>query len=184
MLAAILLLAPAVLGAPQFGYGYGGYGGYGGVYRPQYQPLGFGGLGEAALRRRYSAPLSREESEESSEEGSDYNEDEDSSSEEDRDSVEAGGPPPSLGRLTIREPDPGFPPSQPPAGAPPPGSSAEDIPPPPPSNNKMLSDMVEPTSEFDFKTSQVAWACNGGKKRACIPCIYLAELNFSISFSF
>ena len=182
MLAAILLLAPAVLGAPQFGYGYGGYGGYGGVYRPQYQPLGFGGLGEAALRRRYSAPLSREESEESSEEGSDYNEDEDSSSEE-ADSVEAGGPPPSLGRLTIREPDPGFPPSQPPAGAPPPGSSAEDIPPPPPSN-KMLSDIVEPTSEFDFKTSQVAWACNGGKKRACIPCIYLAELNFSISFSF
>ena len=165
MLAAILLLAPAVLGAPQFGYGYGGYGGYGGVYRPQYQPLGFGGLGEAALRRRYSAPLSREESEESSEEGSDYNEDEDenSSSEEDRDSVEAGGPPPALGRLTIREPDPGFPPSQPPAGAPPPGSSAEDIPPPPPSN-KMLSDMVEPTSEFDFKTSQVAWACKGGKR--------------------
>ena len=167
MLAAILLLAPAVLGAPQFGYGYGGYGGYsgyGGVYRPQSQLLGFGGLGEAALRRRYSAPLSREESEESSEEGSDYNEDEDvDSSSEEADSVEAGGPPPSLGRLTIREPDPGFPPSQPPAGAPPPGSSAEDIPPPPPSN-KMLSDMVEPTSEFDFKTSQVAWACKGGKK--------------------
>ena len=183
MLIQILFLAPAVLGAPQFGYGYGGYGG---VYRPQYQPLGFGGLGEAALRRRYSAPLSREESEESSEEGSDYNEDEDEdedSSSEEADSVEAGGPPPSLGRLTIREPDPGFPPSQPPAGAPPPGSSAEDIPPPPPSN-KMLSDIVEPTSEFDFKTSQVAWACNGGKKRACIPCIYLAELNFSISFSF
>ena len=158
MLAAILLLAPAVLGAPQFGYGYGGYGG---VYRPQYQPLGFGGLGEAELRRRYSAPLSREESEESSEEGSDYNEDEDedSSSEEDD-----SGPPPALGRLTIREPDPGFPPSQPPAGAPPPGSSAEDIPPPPPSN-KMLSDMVEPTSEFDFKTSQVAWACKKGIKR-------------------
>ena len=179
MLAAILLLAPAVLGAPQFGYGYGGYGGYGGVYSPQYR-LPFGGLGEAELRRRYSAPLSMEESEESSEEGSDYNEDEDSSSEED-DSGEPGGPPPALGRLTIREPDPGFPPSQPPAGAPPP-DSAEDIPPPPPSNKILL--LEEPTSEFDFKTSQVAWACKEGKRSIYPICIYLAELNFSISFSF
>ena len=156
MLIQILFLAPAVLGAPQFGYGYGGYGG---VYSPQ-PLLNFGGLGEAELRRRYSAPLSMEESEESSEEGSDYNEDEDSSSEED-DSGEPGGPPPALGRLTIREPDPGFPPSQPPAGAPPP-DSAEDIPPPPPSNKILL--LEEPTSEFDFKTSQVAWACKEGKR--------------------
>ena len=145
MLIQILFLAPAVLGAPQFGYGYGGYGGYGRVYSPQY-PLKFGGLGEAGL---------------------DYS--------------EAGPPPPPppqpasgsvepypISNLLPPAPEPnslpplpGGPPRPDPTGEAKPEGFPMPMPliPNPPSPYKGGSD-----SKFNFKTCQVAWACEPGRQ--------------------
>ena len=151
MLIQILFLAPAVLGAPQFGYGYGGYGGYGGVYRPQYKPLGFGGLGESGI---------------------DYS--------------EAGPPPPPppqpasgsvepypISNLLPPAPEPkslpplpGGPPVIPPRPDPTGEANPEGF--PMPGKGNLIPNPQSPyegpfsDSKFNFKTCQVAWACESG----------------------
>ena len=142
MLIQILFLAPAVLGAPQFGYGYGGYGG---VYRPR----GFGGLGEAGL---------------------DYS--------------EAGPPPPPppqpasgsvepypISNLLPPAPEPNSLPPLP-GGPPRPDPTGEAKPEsvPIPGNGNLIPTPKSPyegpfsDSKFNFKTCQVAWACESGKQ--------------------
>ena len=144
MLIQILFLAPAVLGAPQFGYGYGGDGGYGGVYRPQYKPLGFGGLGEAGL---------------------DYS--------------EAGPPPPpppppqpASGSVEPYPISNLLPPAPEPKSLPPLPGGPPVVPPRPdtiPNPPLILPNPPSPyeggsDSKFNFKTCQVAWACEPGRR--------------------
>ena len=144
MLIQILFLAPAVLGAPQLGYGYGGYGGYSGVYRP----LGFRGLGEAGMDYSEAGPPLPPPPPPQPASGS----------------VE----PYPISNLLPPAPEPkslpplpGGPPVIPPRPDPTGEANPEGFPMPMPQSpyEGPFSD-----SKFNFKTCQVAWACESGKQ--------------------